>query len=98
MTPNEKADRAREMLESDIFKTAFADIRARIVENMESSDVEDQRSHHEYVLALKALKNLRVQFQRYIDEITVNKHRDAQDEYMRKMKQSVLTGGGRGSS
>lgn len=93
MTPLEKADRAREMLESEIFKAAFADIRARIVENMEGSDVEDQRAHHEYVLSLKALKNLKVQFQRYIDESSLEKYRNNQDEYVRRMKQTVLSGG-----
>jgi hypothetical protein len=96
MTPLERADRAKEMVESPIFKAAFDDIGADLVAKLVSSPREDVAQHHEITLSLQALNSLRVQFQRYMSDAAIAKHNERQDDYMRRIRESVHGGGSRG--
>jgi hypothetical protein len=89
MTPTERADRAKEMLESAIFRACFDDLRAVIVSKLEAAPFTDAALHHEITLALQALNSVKVQFNRYVDEGTLSRHKASQDEYVARMKQSV---------
>ncbi len=93
MTPNEKADRAREMLESEIFKVAFDDLRAGLVSKLEAAPFGDVAMHHEITLALQALNSVKTQFQRYISDAAIVQHNEKQDQYVRKMRQTLHGGG-----
>ena len=92
MTPLEKADRAKEMLESAIFKAVFEDIRERLVSRLEAAPFGDEELHHKIKLLLQSLVAVKVEFQRYISDSAVVKHNDKQDEYMRKMRASIRQG------
>jgi hypothetical protein len=93
MTPFERADRAREMLESEVFKVVFEDIKAGLVGKLIASPFGDADQHHEITLALQALNSVKAQFHRYISETSVAKYNDEQDAYVRRMRESVRTSG-----
>ena len=93
MTPSEKADRAREMLDSAIFKAVFTDMRERLVLNLEATPVTAVDEQHEIALMLMLIKKIKEQLQRYVDEKSVLTHKEQDASFMRRMKQSVLSRG-----
>lgn len=96
MTPLERADRAREMLEAPIFKLAFEDLKAAMVGRLLASPFGDADEHHQITLALQALNSVKTQFQRYVSDASIAKHNERQDDYMRRIKESVHVSGSRG--
>ncbi len=96
MTPLERADRAKEMLESPIFKAVFEDIKAGLVGRLIASPFGDSDEHHQITLALQALNSVKTQFQRYVSDASIAKHNQEQDDYMRRIKESVHVSGSRG--
>ena len=93
MTPNEKADRAREMMESAIFRMVFDDIKAGLVSRLEAAPFGDVALHHEITLTLQALNSVKAQFQRYIGDAAIVSHNEKQDDFVRRMRQSVRASG-----
>jgi hypothetical protein len=91
MTPRERADRAKEMLESPVFKSAFADVREALVSSMEASGFGDVDVHHELVLSLQLLRKLKTQFIRYADVIAIDKAQEKQESWLRKARQSLAS-------
>lgn len=87
MSPNEKADRARQILEDAVFNEALRDIRERIVSTLEAVPVTDHESQHELVLTLQLLQRIPARFKAYIDEMTMVEHRKKQDDFIAQTKQ-----------
>lgn len=92
MTPNEKAEAAKMLLESPIMRAAFTDIRESLVSKLEGVPFGDTDTQHEVALMLQLLKRLQTQLHTYIQEQAMVKHRNQQDEFIKKTRQTLGTG------
>ena len=86
MTPRDRADRAQQILDDDVFKHAFRDIRESLVDRLESCPVGDVDSQHEIAITLQLLKQLKVQLSRYTEEILIDKATERQENWLRKAR------------
>jgi len=87
MTPRERADRARQLLDDPVFQQAMRDIRERIVAKLESVAIQDTDIEHELVLSLQLLQRIPARFQAYADEQIVEKHAEKQANFIERVKQ-----------
>ena len=87
MTPRDRADRARQLLDDPVFQQAMRDIRERIVAKLEAVPLNDVEVEHELVLTLQLLQRIPSRFQAYADEQIVEKHAEKQTNFIEKMKQ-----------
>jgi hypothetical protein len=87
MTPNEKAERAKEVLGDPVMKQAFDDIRMALVSQLEFTPMSDIDTQHEVALMLQLLKRLRGQLQSYVSAQSVDKAKIRQDSFIEKMRE-----------
>lgn len=90
MTPLEKAERARQVLEDPVFNAAFQDIRMQLVVKLESVPFGDLDTQHEIALMLQLLKRLKDQLGTYGNELAVDKARKKQDSFMAKIRERLV--------
>ena len=91
MTPRERADRAKQILDDPVFVCAIADIREQLVAKLESCPVSDVDAQHDLTLTLQLLKQLRTQLARYCDEIVLDNARERQATWLQRARQSLTT-------
>lgn len=91
MTPREKADRAKLLLDDPVFAHVFADIREQLVLKLEGCPVTDVDAQHDLTITLQLLKQLKTQLARYCDEIVIETARARQDSWLKRAKQSITT-------
>ena len=89
MTPNEKAERSRQILADPVIESAFADIRLGLVSKLEMAPLDDVDMQHEIALMLQLLKRLKTQLQNYVQDDAIDKHKAKQDSFIRKMTQKL---------
>jgi hypothetical protein len=87
MTPNDKAERAKQVLADPVMKQAFEDIRMRYVEQLEAVPMSDVETQHEVTLCLQLLKRVQAQLQRYVSDQSVDKAKIRQDSFIEKMRE-----------
>lgn len=68
MNPLERAAKSKELLENVIFKEVMASIKTDLVASLESAGFDDVDKHHEITLTLQALKRIRTQLERWVDD------------------------------
>ena len=90
MTPRERGDRAKEMIDSEIFKLAFSTIRESLVSKIESSAIGDVDTQHSLSLTLQLLRQLRSEFARFADEIAIDNAIEKHESWLRKARQSLM--------
>jgi hypothetical protein len=90
MTPREKGDRAKEMLDSEIFKLAFSDIRESLVAKLEACGIGDIDTQHALSVSLQLLRQLKAQLVRYSDEIAIDQATERHETWLRKARQSFM--------
>lgn len=86
MTPREKADRAKQILEDPVFNQALADVRERFVQKIEANADFDPEADHAICMALRNLKATRLQLLRYTDEIVLDNAVERNASWMRRAK------------
>jgi hypothetical protein len=59
---------AQRLLENEIFKEAFASVRASIFKTWEDAPIRDREAHHELKLMLKLLKDLEATITRVVND------------------------------
>ncbi len=89
MTPRERADRAKQILDDPVFAHVFTDIREQLVAKLEMCPVGDVEAQHDLTLTLQLLKQLRTQLARYCDEIVLDNAKARQESWLRRAKQSL---------
>lgn len=87
MTPSDRADRARELLENVVFKEAFAELRESLVRRLEVSTAPDEQ--RELAVSLRILKQIRAQVEKLAESDAVDKYRIRQDTYIAAHKQRI---------
>ena len=89
MTPREKADRAKLLLEDPVFNHVFSDIRDQIVMKLEVCPVSDVEAQHDLTLTLQLLKQLKTQLARYTEEIVLDNAKARQESWLKRARQSL---------
>lgn len=87
MTPRDRADRAKQILDDPVFTEALKSIRERIVSKLETVPVSDHDTEHELVLTLQLLQRIPAQFKAYTDELLIEEHKEQQNSFMDRMRQ-----------
>jgi hypothetical protein len=90
MTPLDKGERAKHLLEDEVLKAAFHDIRMRYLEQLESVPMSDIDTQHEVTLSLQLLKQLRTQLQKYANELVIDKAKKQQDSFIERMRERFI--------
>jgi hypothetical protein len=86
MTPFEKADHAKRLLNDPVLNEAMQDIRMRLVGQLESSAISDHELQLEVALMLQLLKRIRTQFEQYVQEHAIVQHAEKQRSFLDRMK------------
>lgn len=87
MTPRERADRARQILNDPVFVEALRDIRDNIVRLIEQTGMGDIDEQHQLAMKLSLLKSIPQQFKAYADSLVVEQHKERQQGFIEKVKQ-----------
>ena len=91
MTPREKADRARLMLDDPVFNHVVQDIREHLVAKLESCPISDVDAQHDLPITLQLLKQIKTQLARYCDEIVLDNAKAREQSWLRRAKQTLTT-------
>ena len=87
MTPNEKADRARRLLDDPVLSECFVSIRDGLVAKAESSGLDDIDTHHHVALSLQLLRQLRIRLEKYLSDAALLEHEAKQRKWYERTKQ-----------
>jgi hypothetical protein len=90
MTPREKAERAKQLLEDPVFRHVLEDIRMGLVGQLEASPIGDVDTHHEVALTLQLLARIKPTLQKYANEIEMDKHKRRQESFIEKTRQRLF--------
>ena len=91
MTPREKADRARQILDDPVFAHVMNDIREQLVAKLEICPISDVEAQHDLTITLQLLKQLKTQLARYCDEIVLDNAKARQDSWIKRARQTLTT-------
>lgn len=91
MTPREKADRARQILDDPVFNGVMSDIREQLVAKLEICPISDVEAQHDLTITLQLLKQLKTQLARYCDEIVLDNAKARQESWLRRARQTLTT-------
>jgi hypothetical protein len=86
MTPFEKAEHAKRLLDDPVLNAAIHDIRMKLVGQLESAPISDVELQHEVALMLQLLKRIRTQFEQYVQEHAMVQHAEKQRTFMDRMR------------
>ena len=89
MTPRERADRAKQLLEDPVLASAFSDVREQIVQKLEGMPVSDVEAQHSLTITLQVLKQLKTQLARYTDEIVLDNARAKHESWIQRARQRL---------
>jgi hypothetical protein len=89
MTPIERADEAKRVLDNPVMAQVFNDIRMGLVNRLESVPIGDIDTQHEIALTLQLLKKLKDQLQTYVNDVKVDQHREKQENFIQRMRQRI---------
>ena len=90
MTPREKADRAKQILEDPVFRAMFEEMRENIVSKLEQLPVSDVEAQHDLTITLQLLKMLKTKLLRYTEEILVDNAAARQQTWLKKARESIM--------
>lgn len=89
MTPIEKGERAKQLLDDPVVTAVFNDLRAAIVDQIEAAPPSDIDSQHELALQLRLLKEVKLRLARYASEIAIDKHKIASERWIDRMRERL---------
>ncbi len=90
MTPLERADKAKQLLNDPVIAEAFKDIREQIILRLEACPVSETETQHDLTITLQLLKQLKLQLSRYCDEIALDNAKKRSDSFMQRTRQTLL--------
>lgn len=90
MTPRERADRAKQILDDPVFNQAFGDIREGYVRELERLELCDMEKEHELTLRLQTLKKVRLQLISYTNEAMVDNAVEREQSWIKRAKQTLM--------
>lgn len=90
MTPQDKADQAKQVLTNPVFKHVFLDIRENLVLQLEAIPLGDTETQHEITLMLQLLKRVQTTLERYVQSGAVEKHRSKQESFIERVRERLV--------
>jgi hypothetical protein len=87
MNEIERAARAKELLESNTFKSVHAEVRNEIIGALESVAFDDIEKQHELVLSLQLHRRLKTKLERWVDDGKLEEKKAEQDSWVEKIRQ-----------
>lgn len=87
MTPFEKAERAKQLLDDPLLKEVLQTIRERHVTALESTAMDDVDAHHNGTLSLQLLKQVKAELMRLIGDAAVIEARNKHDSFIEKTRE-----------
>lgn len=89
MTPSERGERAQQLLDDPVFVGALAEMRAGLVDALESVPLSDVDTQHETALLLQLLKRLRMTLERYVIDGKVEDIKRERESILARTKQKL---------
>lgn len=89
MTNQERSERAKRLLEDELFQAVMADIRERLVARIEALPPGDVDSQHTAALSLQLWKQVPAVLQQYAGDTAIEKHQAEQAGFMAKVRQKL---------
>lgn len=89
MTPSERGDRAKQILDDAVFAEMFEHVRASIVAQLESSAFGDAETHHQAAISLQLLKRLRDTLVRFVDVGKAEQIKQRDAEFSQTVRKSI---------
>jgi hypothetical protein len=71
-----RAEQAKRVLDDPTIQKAFEAVRQQLLATIEVSQIGDRDAHHEIALSLQALRSVRRQLQRWVDDGDVERLRN----------------------
>lgn len=87
MNDMERADAARQLLESPVFKAAFADVRDDLIRSIETCGFMDVDTQHELTISLQLLNRLKKKLERWVDDGKMEQKRLDQQNWIERARQ-----------
>lgn len=89
MTPLERADWAKQLLASDVFKCAYQDVKTDIVRQLELVGLTDHNTQRELVLTLQCLNALKSRLERYVADGLQEQSKEKAAEFIERTRESL---------
>lgn len=89
MTPEDRGNRAKQLLNEQCVQEAFADMRERYVRRLESPQPGDTVPEHELVLTLQLLGGLKRQLLAYEQEKDIIAHKKESESFIENARQTL---------
>jgi hypothetical protein len=89
MTPRERAERAKHLLEDELLREALAAMRESLVRQMESCAISDTETQHEIALMLQLRQRFERQLQQYVQDGVILKHEEKHRTFMERMRARI---------
>jgi hypothetical protein len=91
MTPREKAEYAKQLLDNPMFRHVLADLRGDLVDRLEVLPMTAHEDQHEAVLLLQLLRSIPNRLQRYVQDRDITEHKDRSLSFMDRIRESIRT-------
>jgi hypothetical protein len=71
-----RAEQAKRVLDDPTIQKAFEAVRQQLLTTIEVSQIGDREAHHELALSLQAIRSVRRQLQKWVDDGDVERRRN----------------------
>ena len=88
MTPREKAERVKQLLDDPVVRAVFTDLREQLVAGLEQTAMSDLDTQHEIALTLQLLRKFRGMLEKYAQEIAVDKAKTKQETFINRIRET----------
>ena len=89
MTPLERAEGAKQLLENPVFRDVIGELEKRLIARAVDSAIGDTQTHHEVVLSLQLLRQIPRNIEAFAQELVIDKHRIKHQKFIKTMKETV---------
>lgn len=89
MSPKEKADRAKLLLNDELLSETIARIREGFVRGLENSPMGDKETHNSTAIALQVLRQIDAQLTRYLNEAALLDANERAKEFLERHRETI---------
>ncbi len=89
MTPAEKADRAKLLLEDELLLEVFAGMREKLIARLEGVGISDAEQQRDIIITLQVLKQIPEALRRFIADGEMVKYRQRDEEFRAQARQRL---------
>ena len=89
MSPKERGERAKALLNDEVLQSAMNSVRERLITQLENSAFGDAETHHQAAISLQLLKSLRLTLLKYVDAGDAQAVIERDEKARKNMRQSI---------